>query len=412
MAREAAVSGDDARAAVRLLRAPATIRARSAQIFAHILSDRSEHFVADAAQLDRVAEFVIETTRAAYPDLVIPYHSRWRHFEAGGAARWRAVADAAPDAAERGRIAYDLVIPSVLLDAGAGPDWRFVEPGGAIYARSEGLAVASFRAFADGLFSADPSSPWRADGAALASLDGARLAGAFQVRADNPLAGLDGRAELVRRLGAAVLARPEIFAGRLGGLFDHLCGQAQGGRLAASAVLGAVLEAFSSIWPGRIVLGGENLGDVWRHAAARGPGASDFLVPFHKLSQWLAYSLVEPLEWSGIAVDGLDELTGLPEYRNGGLFLDMGALVLRDSRAAARVHEVGSPLVVEWRAATVVLLDRVAERARARLGLGASALPLAKVLQGGTWAAGRAVARRHRPDGAPPLVIDSDGTVF
>ncbi|MFN0043603.1 MAG: DUF1688 family protein [Alphaproteobacteria bacterium] len=412
MAREDTGLGDDARAAVRLLRAPATIRARSAQIFAHILSGRSEHFLADVAQLDRVAEFVIETTRASYPDLAIPYHSRWRHFETGGTERWRAIRDAAPDAAERGRIAYDLVIPSVLLDAGAGPVWRFVEPGGAIYARSEGLAVASFRAFADGLFSADPSSPWRADGAALASLDSARLAGAFQVRADNPLSGLDGRAELVRRLGAAVLARPDIFAGRLGGLFDHLCRQAQGRRLGASAVLGTVLEVFSSIWPGRLALGGENLGDVWRHAAARGPGASDFLVPFHKLSQWLAYSLVEPLEWAEIAVHGLDELTGLPEYRNGGLFLDMGALVLRDRRAGSLVHAVGSPLVVEWRAATVVLLDRVAARVRARLGLGASALPLAKVLQGGTWAAGRAVARRRRPDGAPPLVIDSDGTVF
>ena len=42
-------------------------------------------------------------------------------------------------------------------------------------------------------------------------------------------------------------------------------------------------------------------------------------MPFHKLSQWLAYSLIEPLEEAGIAVTGLDELTALAEYRNGGL---------------------------------------------------------------------------------------------
>jgi len=37
---------------------------------------------------------------------------------------------------------------------------------------------------------------------------------------------------------------------------------------------------------------------------------------------------------------------------------------------------------------------------------------LARVLEGGTWAAGRRIARERRPDGAPPLAIESDGTVF
>jgi hypothetical protein len=45
-------------------------------------------------------------------------------------------------------------------------------------------------------------------------------------------------------------------------------------------------------------------------------------MPFHKLSQWLTYSLLEPFEWAGVPVHGLDALTGLPEYRNGGLLLD------------------------------------------------------------------------------------------
>jgi hypothetical protein len=39
-------------------------------------------------------------------------------------------------------------------------------------------------------------------------------------------------------------------------------------------------------------------------------------------------------------------------------------------------------------------------------------LPLAKVLEGGTWAAGRIIARRLRADGSPPLNVVSDGTVF
>jgi hypothetical protein len=68
-------------------------------------------------------------------------------------------------------------------------------------------------------------------------------------------------------------------------------------------------------------------------------------------------------------------------------------------------------LVVEWRALTVALLDELAPLVRDRLGVDAHAMPLARVLEGGTWAAGRATAQRLR-GGLPPLTIDSDGTVF
>jgi hypothetical protein len=135
-------------------------------------------------------------------------------------------------------------------------------------------------------------------------------------------------------------------------------------------------------------------------------------MPLHKLSQWLSYSLIEPIERAGLRVTDIDGLTGLAEYRNGGLFVDTGVLVLRDPADAQREHDVGSPLVVEWRALTVALLDRLAELLRQRVGLDAVSLPLAKILQGGTWAAGRELAFERRPDGSPPLRIVSDGTVF
>ena len=134
-------------------------------------------------------------------------------------------------------------------------------------------------------------------------------------------------------------------------------------------------------------------------------------VPFHKLSQWLTYSLLEPFEWAGVHVDDLDALTGLPEYRNGGLMLDTGVLRLREQDCAARNWDVGDELVVEWRALTVALLDELAPLVRARLGVDAAQMPLACVLEGGTWAAGRALAQRLR-NGRPPLSVVSDGTVF
>ena len=126
--------------------------------------------------------------------------------------------------------------------------------------------------------------------------------------------------------------------------------------------------------------------------------------------QWLTYSLVEPLVDAGVTVSGLDQLTGLAEYRNGGLFIDLGVLVPRTAIEAP--VEVDSELVVEWRALTVALLDLLAPMVREHLGEGKEDLPLARILQGGTWSAGRRIAAERRDDGGPPIKIRSDGTVF
>jgi hypothetical protein len=166
------------------------------------------------------------------------------------------------------------------------------------------------------------------------------------------------------------------------------------------------------------MLQGVPLGDVWHHRWAGGEsksegghGTTDDWVPFHKLSQWLSYSLIEPLMWAGVTVTDLDALTGLPEYRNGGLLLDGGVIVPRDARSLAQRWKPGDEFIVEWRALTVSLIDELAPLVRARLGKTAEQMPLACILEGGTWAAGREIARELR-NGSPPLTIDSDGTVF
>jgi hypothetical protein len=150
-------------------------------------------------------------------------------------------------------------------------------------------------------------------------------------------------------------------------------------------------------------------GDVWRHPCAGGTGPTAGFVPFHKLSQWLAYSLFEPFEGAGLTVTDRDALTALPEYRNGGLLIDAGVLELLDKSDRETVWDAGSEIIVEWRALTVSLLDDVAQYVRAELGR--PQLPLACILEGGTWAAGRELAMRLR-NGEPPLKVRSDGTVF
>jgi hypothetical protein len=398
--------------ALRRLLSAAAVRRRAHEMLDLALAGKIAGWRVDLDRLAAAADLTAAVTREAYPNLAIPLHARARHFVVGEPAL-----PAGGGAAARARSAFDLVIVSVLLDAGAGPVWRYRDAvSGRTLARSEGLAVASQRLFEAGAFSADPAAPARVDGTTLAALDEAVLAAGFQVCAANLLLGLDGRTSLLRRLGTQVLARRDLFAAgdapRPGGLYDILAARAEGGRLPAPAILELLLEALGPIWSGRLTLEGVALGDCWRHPALRRGDATDTLVPLHKLSQWLAYSLIEPLQAAGIQVTDMDGLTGLAEYRNGGLFVDTGVLALTDPADADRAHDVSEPLIVAWRAMTVALLDRLAPLVRERLGVDEAAFPLARMLEGGTWAAGRRLAAERRPGGGPPFNIHSDGTVF
>lgn len=391
------------------------VRSHCREVMARAQAGEALHFHWQAPRLGATAAFVAETIRARYPDLQVPYHSRWRHFEAGGIDRWASLArraglDSEAQREERARVRIDLVIPSVLLDAGAGPDWHYVEPGtGLTLARSEGLGVASLALFESGALSADPAMPLRSDAAALAKLKAATIASAFQAGSNRPLVGLEGRSALLARLGQVIAATPAVFGtpARLGHLFDYLKARANEGRIEAGFVLATLLRALGPVWPSRIALQGVPLGDCWTS-----PSTRSGLLPLHKLTQWLTYSLLEPLEEAGLRVTGLDALTGLPEYRNGGLLIDTGLLVPRDAGLLTQTLGVDHPAVIEWRALTVAALDAVADAVRAELGVTAEAFPLARVLEGGTWAAGRRIAAERRPGGAPPLRIASDGTVF
>jgi len=408
----------EASAALTLLSA-AAVRERAHRMLALALDDKLPNFRIHPEKMDGVVDLVLQTTRDAYPTLEVPFHSRWRHFVANNDNRWAAIADKTRwlDPQARARAEFDLAIVSVFLDAGAGPAWRYRDPkSGLAIGRSEGLGLASLAMFENGVFSTNPRDPLRADAGVLASLTVTDLKQGLQVSDVNPLVGLEGRADLLRRLGQLVASKPDIFGRhdtpRPGGLFDLLKVRAENGRLPAPVILSELLQQLGPIWPSRLTLGGIALGDCWKHPSLVTGDATNGLVPLHKLSQWLAYSLIEPLQTAGIEVIDIDGLTGLAEYRNGGLFVDSGVLAFRNEGDAQREHEVASPLVVEWRALTVALLDRLAEGVRKRLGLDAVSLPLAKVLEGGSWATGRRLARERRADASPPVKVISDGTVF
>lgn len=169
------------------------------------------------------------------------------------------------------------------------------------------------------------------------------------------------------------------------------------------------MDGLSRIWPAtRTNIQGQPLGDAWPcEAMPKSPPAAPWetIVPFHKLTQWLCYSLMVPMtKLLNVQFAGADLMTGLPEYRNGGLLVDTGLLTLKeeDRQRGLKIYhelagegkgvevvptfETSDEVIVEWRAVTVGFLDELLIAVNKGLGLeGPTALSLAQMLEAGTW---------------------------
>ena len=235
---------------IQTLRDPATIRIQAKRMLDRAKENRLEHFSYNPAQLIPTASFVIDVISTRYPTLHIPYHSRWRHFEAGGIDRihimQKELSHLPP--AEQGKILYELVIISVFLDAGAGSAWSYQEPGtNKQYTRSEGLALACLNMYQNGILSAHQHEPLRIDAQRLIEFTATDLSHSFQITSANPLAGLAGRVALLNRLGHSMKQKTQYFGteGRLGDFYCHISALATINSLAATQIFQAVLDAFN-----------------------------------------------------------------------------------------------------------------------------------------------------------------------
>lgn len=399
------------------LRDPSSIRAESSRIFERVLENQSDFFELNLSKLTDCSNYMIAMMEENYPSGNIPFHSRWRHFDIEGRSQIESLKSDPhfpSDKKAQSRLFIELVIVSVLLDAGAGNRWVYhLKDHEKTLARSEGLAIASLEMYKEGLFS-NTDSPFSVNVQKLTSLTLNEMKTAFQVSTQNPMEGLEGRVNLLKTLAKVMEGTPAIFSEnpKLGLFFDAILDKTQttDGYIDVSKLFALVLETFSPIWPGRIQLENQTLGDVWHY----GPfdTTDNSLIPFHKLSQWLTYSLLEPLIWYGLKIENLDKLTGLPEYRNGGFFIDMGVIKIKDKALIHTPYPPHHDAIIEWRALTICLLDKLWDMILKEKQCSKEALPLVTLLQAGTWIAGRKLAYLKRQDGAPPIQIISDGTVF
>lgn len=406
-----------------------SIRARCQLVMDQAKQGKAECFDLDMSKLDAVSDFLVRLIERDYGPFAketlksIPPHGRWLHFGAGRVEKLIAMTNGSLPSV------LDLFVVAVLLDAGAGEMWSYSDKAtGEVLSRSEGLAVAAYHMFMGGIFSSDKQSPLQVDAAGLAALTIDDLARGLQVSESNPVVGLEGRFSLLKRLGQ-VLADQETayFAGpvrRPSNLLQFITeGCAADKGIEIDRLWEVVTKGFGAIWPpAGAKLNGRALGDAW---TLRIDGR-ETIVPFHKLSQWLTYSLMRPIqELSPYTFRNTAKMTGLPEYRNGGLFVDLGVLTLKaeamqegmaraeSAKDAIPMFHVHEQAIVEWRALTVCLLDAIAASLRLRLGATEDDFTLPMVLEAGTWKAGRETSAQLRPSTKnPPIGIVSDGTVF
>ncbi|KAK1239270.1 hypothetical protein MKX07_008758 [Trichoderma sp. CBMAI-0711] len=425
---------------IQYLKSLRAVRERSRIVLEAARNGGLSNFELDESRMKETAEFVAGViSRDFGPDRYaeIPPHGRWEHFSIGGIPRLENLVQKWQDSevpdVEITRRLIDLFFVSVLLDAGAGDTWAFREPGGdQAYGRSEGIAVASLYMFNDGAFSASTDgNKATVDGHALSRLTEDAFIHHFQVGPQNPIVGAASRIELLNSFGKSLLSLPEIFGatGRPGLLVDHLLAISKDNDLDYEALWDILQRILLPAWPSnRPRINGQPIGDAWplrvlQERSGDSENPTTGIHPFHKLTQWLGYSLTVPFmkilkrKWINI-----DKGTGLPEYRNGGLFVDMGVLKLKPEVLAQGLEASGQALplfpstgdvIVEWRAMTVALLDELHKHINDILAPQGVSLSLPQLLEAGSWKSGRELAAKHRPETrSSPILIEGDGTLF
>jgi len=371
---------------------PDEIRRKAHMMLELATEGRLAHVGVDLEKLDTAVAAVLETTKENYPDFQIPPYGIWRGFEAGGVDRWQAMASARgfETAEEMLAAAADLAILGISMTTVHPANWRYedrmTETGAA---GAQASALAAFHMFASGSFSSEMTDPYRVDASALVSMDLIELAAGLQWDDRDDADYLKAMQRHLKRLGEALALRPDLFgegeATRPGVLAVNLAKESNG-PIDAGQVLDRLLEALAPVWEGGATTGDIWLGDAFVHSALPGNDVHA-IVPFHLAAQQMVYSLVEPFAWAGFEVSGLDKLTAPADLAHAALLVKSGVLTLTEDNGSLAPEAIRDRMI-EVRALTIALIDKLAERLANGLGMSLDQVPFTCILEGGTNRAG------------------------
>ncbi|MEP3046708.1 MAG: DUF1688 family protein [Roseibium sp.] len=393
---------------------PDEIRDRANGYLEKAIAGKLTHMSVDLDKLPNALIRVLETTKVTYPDFQIPPYGVWRAFEVGGVDRWGAIANARDfaSAEEMLTAAADLAILAALMNTTRPNGWSYIEPNtGAQVEGKQASALAAFNMFAAGSFSADLSDPFRVDAETLIRIPSDELAAGLQW---DPFTGDDGIQNMQRhlkRFGEALALRSDLFGeGQITrpGLLAKRLAEIGKGTVDATAVLDQLLEALVPVWDGGAVLEEITLGDSFAHSADANRGE---IMPFHLCAQEMVYSLVEPFAWAGCEVANLESLTSPSDLDHAALFTGTDVLQVRDGFENSDLG-TNQDRMVEIRAVTIGLMDKMADMLRTELDVASDQLPLTCVLEGGTSRAGAQILRENGPQVQNLGSFMNPGSVF
>lgn len=372
---------------------PQEVRRRAHAFLDMGIAGKLNHVGLDLTKLDDALGLVLETTKEIYPDFQIPPYGIWRAFETGGIDRWSAMASAREfeTAQEMLLAAADLALLALFMKTRHPGNWVFEDPmTGSKVAGDDALALAAFHMFASGSFSGEMTDPYRVDAETLVRLDLNELTSGLQWDRDADHELLGAMQAHLKRFGEAMALRPDLFSeGKLtrpGVLALRLAGEAGAG-IDASKLLDNLLETFAPVWDGGAKAGDVGLGDSFDYTG-KSAGSETTTVPFHLCAQEMVYSLLEPFAWAGFEVTGLEDLTPPSDLAHAALFVQTGVLAISSENDEALPEETKTDRMVELRAVSAALADKLADRLRSELDVSADQVPLTCILEGGTSRAG------------------------
>ena len=353
------------------------------KIYNNILNNNSKYFEINLEKLDQTVDDLLEFILKKYPKMNIGMHSRLNHIPEWYdlVQKWKCPLN------EKIKRLIDLLFVSVLLDGGSGENWKYIS-NNIEYRRSEGLGKCVYNMFISGFFSLDEKQPYKVDMNRIKLINLDEFKNEFQISKDNILIGLENRLENLVNFSKFMINNDNFNINnniRPGNIFDKIYNNLE----IDLDKLYEIIFSFSPI-----------INDVHYYKPL------DVYVPFHKILQWLSYSLIDLFKKFNISIRSDNYLTALPEYRNGGFLIDSNIINFKNNNLKNIFHEINSDIIIELRASTIVLIDIIKDKINIKKK---NNLNISQVLEGGTWRYGRYLANKNN---ISPIKIKSNGIIF
>ena len=274
------------------------------------------------------------------------------------------------------------------------------------HSRSEGIAIAIYDMFVSGFFSSSIKNKYQVNSSILTYLRFRIFSEKFQNTINNSIIGIKNRHSLLINLGKTLkknkLSRPSDF-------FDKYN---INDTISVKELWNFIVNDFKDIWNIYNKDDKETIGDIWTHPYLKIPCIEKSeLMPFHKISQWIIYSLIDVIKnYGNYKITDTMILSALPEYRNAGLLLEYQVITPKNRLAFSKIYTIKDTFVVELRGLTIAILEYLLNDINSERSI-EEKYSMSEFLENGSWSLGREIAYKKN-NGDLPINLILEGNYF